>query len=572
MIFTLAILGSFALYLVIGAVVSRSVKTTDDYYVSGRNAPTFLVAGTLVASFISTVSFMGELGFSYDGFPLPMLLLASINISGYAVGVLLFGRYLRRSEALTVPEYFGQRFNSKAIQAVAGIMVVVGIGLYLVSVAHGLSLIIGQLIDIPNWIIMLIVWIAYTSFTLLSGSKGILVNDTIMFVVFTIAAVVGMSFVIAGAGGPVAAVEKMTEFVAKPEGLVWHGVVTGEGAYMGSSTDLLIYSITLGIVWALVVAVSPWQSSRFLMARNEHVAVRSGMFATGALLVLYLFLTFGGFAINLINPNIEPSEVAFIWVAQNYLPTVIGVLIVTGIVAAGLSSAASFLSLVGFSAANDILPVFSRRKEFATATAAQVESGGLAKRGRDQTVLTENISVQEARDSDLLKLRTSRNVMLIVSVAVLVLMFVTPPIIMSIAYFAATLFAASWGPVAILSTQSRRITARGALFGMVAGFVASAVLQGINEFSPITLPTYLDPVILGIIACFIGIWIGNFRNEPSKEEKAYFEKLQITPAGERDRKRVRGTTIMGWSVAAICFLGFVAMIFFYAIPHGQIVG
>ncbi len=309
--FALAILGSFVLYLVIGAVVGRSVKTTDDYYVSGRNAPTFLVAGTLVASFVSTVSFMGELGFSYDGFAIPMLLLASITISGYATGVLAFGRYLRRSEALTVPEYFGQRFNSKTIQAVAGFMVVIGIGLYLVSVSHGLALIIGQLVDLPQWVIFVTVWIAYTVFTLLSGSKGILVNDTIMFVVFTIAAVVGMSFVIAAAGGPIAATEKMAQLVSKPDGISWHGV-TGEGAYMGSPTEVLIYSVTLGIVWALVVAVSPWQSSRFLMARNEHVAIRSGMFATGSLIVLYLFLTLGGFAINLINPNIEPSEVAFI--------------------------------------------------------------------------------------------------------------------------------------------------------------------------------------------------------------------------------------------------------------------
>ncbi|MGO1545440.1 MAG: sodium:solute symporter family protein [Gulosibacter sp.] len=569
--FALAILGSFVLYLIIGAVVGRSVKTTDDYYVSGRNAPTFLVAGTLVASFVSTVSFMGELGFSYDGYAVPMLILASINISGYAVGVLLFGRYLRRSEALTVPEYFGQRFNSKKIQAIAGIMVVIGIGLYLVSVSHGLALIIGQLIDIPEWVIIIIVWVAYTSFTLLSGSKGILINDTIMFVVFTVAAVVGMGFVIGGAGGPIAATEKMTQFMQKPDGISWHGL-TGENSYMGSPGEVLIYAITLGIVWALVVAVSPWQSSRFLMAKNEHVAIRSGMFATGALIVLYLFLTLGGFAINLINPNIEPSEVAFIWIAQNHLPGIIGILIVTGIVAAGLSSAASFLSIVGFSAANDILPAFSKRPEFASATAAQVESGGLAKKGRDQSLATANIDVDLARDADKIKLRTSRNVMLLVSVAVLILTFVMPPVIMTIAYFAATLFAASWGPVAIWSTQSRRITARGAIFGMIAGFVVSAGLQTINEFTPYTLPTLADPVILGLIACILGIYIGNFRNQPSKEEVAYFEKLQITPAHERDPKRIRQTGYMAWGVAIICFLVFVALVFFYAIPYGQIVG
>ncbi len=58
--FVAGVLGSFALYLVVGVVVGRRVKNRSDYYVAGRNAPTLLVAGTLVASFLSTVSFMAR--------------------------------------------------------------------------------------------------------------------------------------------------------------------------------------------------------------------------------------------------------------------------------------------------------------------------------------------------------------------------------------------------------------------------------------------------------------------------------------------------------------------------------
>ncbi|MDI3388449.1 hypothetical protein QIS99_19890 [Streptomyces sp. B-S-A8] len=66
----------------------------------------------------------------------------------------------------------------------------------------------------------------------------------------------------------------------------------------------------------------------------------------GTVGVLYLFLTFGAFTINLFNPDIRPSEVAFIWAAQHVLAPVLGVMVVTGIVAAGLSSASSFLALI----------------------------------------------------------------------------------------------------------------------------------------------------------------------------------------------------------------------------------
>lgn len=556
--FALAIFGSFILYLVIGAVVGRKVKNTDDYYVAGRNAPTFLVAGTLVASFLSSVSFMGELGFSYDGYPVVLFLLTAINISGYSVGVLFFGRYLRRSEALTVPEYFGRRFDSQAVQAVAGLMVVIGIGFYLVAVTHGLALVIGQLVDLPEWAIMIVVWAAYTIFTMLSGSRGVLINDTIMFVVFTLAGVIGMAWVIGSAGGPVAATEKMTQLVDKPDALSWHGL-TGDGAYMGEPWEVLLYAVTLGLVWATVVAVSPWQSSRYLMAKNEHVAMRSGLFATGALLITYLFLTFGGFAINLINPDIEPSELAFIWVAQHHLPAVLGVVAITGIVAAGLSSAASFLSLIGFSAAHDILPALQRDRS------APESSPVTSDRSSSSDVLV----AEPAHDT---KLRTSRIVMFVAGLIVLGLTFVVPPVLMTIAYFAATLFAASWGPVALWSTASSRITARGALWGMIAGFVVSATLQWINEFTDITLPTLMDPVILGMTASMLAVLAGNAGQRPSEASLAFYRKIKEVPAAERNAGELRSTAKMVWTVSGLCALVIVLLIVFYAIPYGQMAG
>ena len=37
------------------------------------------------------------------------------------------------------------------------------------------------------------------------------------------------------------------------------------------------WAVTYGIVWALVVAISPWQTSRYLMAKDEHVVLRSSV-------------------------------------------------------------------------------------------------------------------------------------------------------------------------------------------------------------------------------------------------------------------------------------------------------
>lgn len=527
--FVAGVIGSFVLYLVIGAIVGRQVKDRSDYYVAGRAAPTLLVAGTLVASFLSTVAFMGEVGFAYDGFAVPMLIMVAINICGYVAGVLGFGRYLRRSEALTVPEYFGKRFDSKTVQSVAGLMVLVGIGFYLIAVTQGLALVMTELLGWETWVAVIVVWLAYTIFTLMSGSKGILVNDTIMFFIFMVAGIVGMSWIIYEAGGPSAAIDKMQSIPGKSGGLTWHGITDG---YMGSPADVFVWAITIGVVWATVVAVSPWQSSRYLMARDEHVALRSGFIAMACVGVIYTFLMFGAFAINIFDPEITPSEVAFIWAAQNVMPPVLGVIAVTGIVAAGLSSAAAFLALIGFSAAYDLRP--------------DVETEHAATEGD--------------------ALRHSRIVMLVAGVIVLGITIVAPPAVFTIGYFAATLFAASWGPVAVWSLVSPNLSARGAMAGMIAGFVGVAIVRLLTDFGGLTLPTLANPVILGFGISIAAIAIFDRGVEPSPKAVEFRASLMKAPPEDHDPAKLRMTAI----VAVCSALGFVfasaLLLTWYGVP------
>ncbi len=534
MIFTAGVIFSFVVYLVIGVIVGRKVKDQSDYYVAGRAAPTILVTGTLVASFLSTVAFMGEVGFAYDGYAVLMLILTPLNASGYVLGVLLFGRYLRRSEVLTVPEFFGKRFDSRALQAVAGGTVLIGIGAYLIAVTQGISLLVSDLAGVDFGIALLVVWLAYTAFTLFSGSPGILINDTIMFFVFMIAGILGMVYLISAAGGPSVVVPELMGLEGKPGILSPHGMVTGPDAQYGSAAEAVLWAVTLGVVWATIVAVSPWQSSRYLMARDEHVSIRSGFVAMICVLFLYVFLMLGGATINLFDPNISPSEVAFIWAAENVLPTWLGVVVVTGIVAAGLSSAAAFLSLIGFSAAHDIAPTVSRAQ-------------------RDERAA----------------LRFSRIVMLVLGFIVLGITYVAPPAVFTIGYFAATLFAASWGPVAILSIFNARVTARGAIAGMLAGFVTVLVLQGLIEFAGVELPIWANPVILGFGASFLGIFAGSVGQQPSPRGLEFRGSIVTVPAEDTEPRRVRTTLRFAVSTAALSAALIALLFLMYFLPYSQ---
>ena len=62
--FQLGIGVSLACYLAVGWYAGQRVKHLEDFFVAGRNAPTVLILGTLVASFMSTNAFIGEAGMS----------------------------------------------------------------------------------------------------------------------------------------------------------------------------------------------------------------------------------------------------------------------------------------------------------------------------------------------------------------------------------------------------------------------------------------------------------------------------------------------------------------------------
>lgn len=537
MTFAIGVFVSFLVYIAIGVWVGRRVENQEDYFVAGRGAPALLITGSLVASYLSTVGFMGEVGFAYDGYALPLLTMAAFNASGYVLGVLFFGRYLRRSECLTIPEFFGRRFNSTALQALTGVTVVLGLGAYLIAVTQGLSLVMADLLSIDRWIALLVLWLAYTSFTLLAGSPGVLWTDTLMFLVFGTAAVVGMSYLVGEAGGPTAVLASLNDIEGK-EGIVYWWGQTGPDAEFGGPAAGIFWGVLFGLVWGTVVATSPWQSSRYLMARSEHTCLRAGFAAMIGILVMYLFLALGGAAVNVYNPDIEPTELAFVWAAQNVLPTWLGVLAVTGIVAAGLSSSSTFLSLIGFSAAHDIAPVFP--------WARQKESGS--------------------------GLGFSRAVMLGVGLIVLGITIVAPPAVLEIGYFAATLFVSSWGPLAFLSVHSRRLTRRGAIAGMLVSFGTVFVLQALITFAGFPEPPiYFHPVIIGLVAGLVAFWAGSLGDEPDEESLAFRRSLFETPARELRPAETGATARYAYVTFAACVLVIGFLVVVYYLPFSQAV-
>ncbi|MBH54096.1 MAG: sodium:solute symporter [Opitutaceae bacterium] len=527
-IYTITVLLSVLAYIAVGNYAGRKVKGLEDYFVVGRQAPTILIVGTLVASFLSTNTFLGEAGLVYGFVAGGRILGPSLVVAGYIYGALYFGRYLRRSRSLTVAQYFADRFDSRRVQVIAGITVFVGIGFYLIAVTQGVAVILSDLTALSYRQGLIVAWASYTSFTLYSGSRGVVLTDTMMFFLFSTITVAAMLFIFDEHGGWVASVGKLTFLQEKPSLMTWHGMV-GPGERWETPAEFLIWLIIIGIAWSFVTAISPWQSSRYLMAKDEHVVLRSACIAGIAIPLIQTMVYAAAVTVNLSDANIVPKERALIWAAQYIIPPLFGALVIAGLVAAALSSATTFLSLIGFNVSNDIIQ-FKHTKP-------------------------EN------------QLKFSRQMMLMVSIIALVVCLSIEQELFWLTYFAGTIFASAWGPVAFMSVWSDRITASAAFWGITTGFLGNAIPKLFVTMGLLKLPVYMDPVLIGAVISLSVVIIVSLNTEVTEKERTYRLHLLKTPEEEFNDKATNKTVKFGFALIIFGIVKAAILVYFYVVPY-----
>lgn len=533
-IFIIGVFVSFALYLFLGFYAGKKVKTTTDYYVAGRNAPTILIAGTLFASMISTNAFMGDTGWAYTGNITSLVLLDALCGTGYVIGVLWFGRYLRRSECHTMPEFYGTRFNDIKNRRLAAVILVFSLTAYLLACMTGTGILLQELTGLPRTACMVIAWICFTSFTFYSGSKGAILTETAMFMIFLGASLIAAPYIFSAQGGLGELMNNLINNPNTPSGLLdYHGNPAGTYGEGTSIFDAVMYAFAFGIVWLITVGISPWQAGRVMMAKTEHVAIRSSAIACMLTLVFCTLTYIMAIAVINLNPNMEDPQRVLIWASYNVVPKFIGMLVLTGIMAAGLSSAVTFLSVVGFSVTSDIFRVtFKDDKE---------------------------------------KLFWSRIVMIIVGVVALILALLNVGGIRVVTYLASTIIAASWCVSAFGSVWSKSLTAKGARWSMAAGFIGFLVFKCLVVFGGISLKNWLDPFFLGLYLSVIFAIIGTKTSKLTQEEIAYRESLHVIPASQTlhaDYRRDKGYGYM-LMISGVLFTIF--LLFGWALPYNGII-
>ena len=172
----------FTTLMTIGIFFSRKNKNLNDYFLGGRNMPTWLVAFAAVGTSISAGTFIGAPQITFDGNMTYIMLSVGAIIGGFLASIIMLPA-LYKANTITIYGYLGNRFGNGAkgatsIMFLLGQLLTSGSRLFIAAIA--VSVMLYNDIYITNLIISIIILgVISTIYTMAGGIKGLIYIDTI---------------------------------------------------------------------------------------------------------------------------------------------------------------------------------------------------------------------------------------------------------------------------------------------------------------------------------------------------------------------------------------------------------
>ncbi len=488
------IVAYLVLMLAIGYRYSKGNKTAGDFYLGGRKLGPFVSAMSAEASDMSSWLLMGLPGLALAaGIAEPFWTALGLGVGTY-LNWLIVAKKLRRYsyeiDAITVPDFFANRFKSKAIVGIAAVVIVVFFIPYTASGFSACGKLFSELFGIgyiPAMIISAIVIVAYTS---LGGFLAASTTDFIQSIFMSIALIIVVFFGISVVGGLDVVMDNARNAVDIPNGML--SISYGK---------LKIASL---LAWGLGYFGMPHILLRFMAAKDEKQIPMSRRIGTIWVFISMAVAVFiGVIGYSLVNggylgeiANFD-SERILVYVANilkdyGFFAMIAAGIILSGIFACTMSTADSQLLAASSSVSENILKDFFG-----------------VKISEKATMITARLTV--------------------IVIALIAMIFASDEnsSVFRIVSFAWAGFGATFGPVMLAALFWRRANKYGALWGMIVGGVMVFVWKFIIavKFAGTILEIYelLPAFIAGGIVLIV---VSLLTPAPEKEITDVFDKVK----------------------------------------------
>ncbi|MBR4816983.1 MAG: sodium:solute symporter [Lachnospiraceae bacterium] len=204
----------FAVMILVGVNAKKKVNGVDDFVLGGRKIGPWMAAFSFGTSYFSAVIFVGYAGqFGWKfGIASTWIGLGNALIGSMLAWVIL-GRRTRvmtnHLSSSTMPDFFGKRYDSKAIKIAASAIAFVFLIPYTASVYNGLSKLFALAFDIPYAAVVIGMAVLTGVYVILGGYMASSMNDFIQGMIMLIGIIAVIASVLAGQGGFTEAIKSL---------------------------------------------------------------------------------------------------------------------------------------------------------------------------------------------------------------------------------------------------------------------------------------------------------------------------------------------------------------------------
>jgi len=446
--------------LFIGFKTVGKNKTHSDYMLAGRKLGSWAISLSERASAESAWLLLGLPGIVYASGVGEIWV-----VLGCVIGILFTWKFLARPirdlagkyDSLTIPDLISSYFGDKVIvRLVASLIITFFFIFYVAAQFSGAGKTINTTFGLPKHVGMIIGASIIVLYTILGGFNAVVWTDVVQAIIMITALVLL----------PILGLVEIIK--ASPEAL--HSLPTQHLSLTGGEAGFAgILAVVSGLSWAFGYTGQPHLIARY-MAIDDSEHIKKGrkiayMWAIPAFTGAFFI---GIVAFNLFGPDIvADSEQIMPYVANNLLPAWFAGILISGAMAAMMSTADSQLIVAASSVAEDLYH-----------------------------------KIGDKKTSPKKMLVVSRVVTVLVGILAFALAWTSEDLIFTLVSYAWSGLGASFGPVLLCIIYWKKITKEGAIAGMLTGSITTVVWKNIPPLQEIVAERFVS-YILAFLAIFL---------------------------------------------------------------------
>ncbi|AEW94498.1 MULTISPECIES: sodium:solute symporter family protein [Streptomycetaceae] len=355
----------FVVVLGIGFAAKRSVRTSLDFFLSGRSLPAWVTGLAFVAANLGATEILGMAanGAQYGAYTVHWYWIGAIPAMVF-LGLVMMPFYYG-SKVRSVPEFLLHRFGpsshllSSVIFAVSSVLIA-GVNLY------AMAIVLQALLGWPQWVAIVVAGAFVLVYITIGGLSSAIYNEVLQFFVI-LAALIPLTIVgLKRVGGWHGLSHSLTASHGQAFLTAWKGTGIGTANPLGANW----LTIVLGL--GFVMSFGYWTTNfaevqRALSAKNLSAAKRTPLIAAFPKLAIPMVVVLPGLIALVMEPTLGKSASGLQYndaipvLMRDLLPNGVLGIAVTGLLAAFMAGMAANVSSFNTVFTNDIWAAYVKK-------------------------------------------------------------------------------------------------------------------------------------------------------------------------------------------------------------------